>query len=91
MVLLKEPSKEKALLPLHVTTETHLFTSEKPKKYHAWSCQNVFDALTFLFDDTFIRFGTKLYTCRQVIGVPMGTNCAHLVLDLFLFCYERTL
>ena len=23
------------------------FTSEKPKKYHAWSCQNVYDALTF--------------------------------------------
>ena len=23
------------------------FTSEKPKKYHAWSCQNVCDALTF--------------------------------------------
>ena len=23
------------------------FTSEKPKKYHPWSCQNVCDALTF--------------------------------------------
>ena len=36
---------------------------------------------------TFIRFGTKLY--RQVVGIPMGTNCAGLVADLFLFCYER--
>ena len=35
----------------------------------------------------FIRFGTKLY--RQTIGIPMGTNCAPLVVDLFLFCYER--
>ena len=26
------------------------FTSEKPKKYHAWSCQNVCDELTFLCD-----------------------------------------
>ena len=30
------------------------FTSEKPKKYHAWSCQNVCDALTFLFDNIFL-------------------------------------
>ena len=30
------------------------FTSEKPKKYHAWSCQNVCDALTFLLDNIFI-------------------------------------
>ena len=30
---------------------------------------------------------TKLY--RQVVGIPMGTNCAPLVAELFLFCYER--
>ena len=35
----------------------------------------------------YIRFGTKLY--RQIVGIPMGTNCAPLVADLFLFCYER--
>ena len=64
------------------------FTSEKKtKKYHAWSCQNVCDALIFLLDNIFIRFGTKLY--RQVVGILMDTNCAPLVADLFLFCYER--
>ena len=63
------------------------FTSEKHKKYHAWSCQNVCDALTFLLYNIFIRFGTKLY--RQVAGIPMGANCAPLVANLFLFCYER--
>ena len=36
------------------------FTPERPKKYHAWSCQNVCDTLTFLLDNIFIRFGTKL-------------------------------
>ena len=24
-----------------------------------------------------------------IIGIPVGTNCAPLVADLFLFCYER--
>ena len=67
-------------------TEMH-FYRRKPKEYHAWSCQNVSEALTFLFDNIFIRFGTKPY--RQVVGIPMGTNCAPLVADLFLFCYER--
>ena len=33
----------------------------------------------------FIRFGSKLY--RQIFGIPMGTNSAPLVADLFLFCY----
>ena len=62
---------------MHITTET----------YHAWSCQNVCDALTFLLDNIFIPFDTKSY--GQVFGIPIGTNYAPLVADLFLFCYER--
>ena len=36
-----------------------------------------------------MRFGSKLY--KQIVGIPLGTtcNCAPLVADLFLFCYER--
>ena len=64
-----------------------LLLQKNLKKYHSWSCQNVCDALTFLLDNIFIRFGTKLY--RQVVGIPMGTYCAPLVADLFMFCYER--
>ena len=45
------------------------------------------EALTFLLDNIYIRFGTKLF--RQIVGIPMGTNCSSLVADLFLFCYER--
>ena len=45
------------------------------------------DALHYLLDNIFLRFGSKLY--RQIVGIPMGTNCAPLVADLFLFCYER--
>ena len=43
--------------------------------------------MTFLLDNIFIQFGTKLF--RQVVGIPFGTNCAPLVGYLFLFCYER--
>ena len=46
-----------------------------------------FDALVYLLDNIFIRFGTKLY--RQTTGISMGANCAPLVAGLFLFCYER--
>ena len=45
------------------------------------------EALIYLLDNIYIRFGTKLY--RQIVGIPMGTNCDPLVADLFLFCYER--
>ena len=67
--------------------ECAFFTSDVYNNHNLWSCQKVCDALVYLLDNIFIRFGTKLY--RQTIGIPMGTNCAPLVADLFLFCYER--
>ena len=36
----------------------------------------------------FIRFGTKLH--RRIVGIPMGTDSALLVADVFMFCYKRT-
>ena len=67
--------------------ERAIFASEEHKKYDLWSCQKVTDALIYFLDKIYNRFGSKLY--RQNVGNPMGTNCAPLVADLFLFCYER--
>ena len=63
------------------------FTSDAVRNYNLWSCQNVCEALTFLSDNIYIRYGSKLY--RQIVDIPMGINCAPLVADLFLFCYEK--
>ena len=35
----------------------------------------------------FIIFGSKL--CRQIVDVPICTNCAPVFADLFLFCNEK--
>ena len=65
------------------------FTTEQPKRYKFWSCQKMCDAFNYLLDYIFIRIGSKLY--RLIVFISMGTNCAPLVADLFLFCYERDL
>ena len=69
-----------------VMTEKLFFTSSDQSRYTLWSCQNVYAVLSYILDNIYIRFGTKLY--RQIVGIPMGTNCAPLVAD-FLYCYER--
>ena len=63
------------------------FTSSDQSRYTLSSWQNVCDALSYLLDNIYIRFGTKLY--RQIVGIPMGKNCAPLIADLLLYCYER--
>ena len=60
------------------------FTSHVYNNHNLWSCQKVCDALVYLLDNILLylelNFIDKLF--------PMGTNCAPLVTDLFLFCYE---
>ena len=34
-------------------------------------------------------YGLVKMLCRQVVRIPMGTDCDPLVADLFLFCYKR--
>ena len=79
-------SREKAFY-LVCNNQRAFFTSDLYKNYNLWSCQKGCEALVYLLDNISIRFGIKLY--RQIIGIPMSTNCAPLVADLFLFCYER--
>ena len=69
--------KKEGKLYLACNNKKAFFTpADHHKGYHPWSCQNIY-----------IRFGTKLY--RQIVGIPKDTNCAPLVADLFLFCFER--
>ena len=48
---------------------------------------SVCDAVSYLLDNIYIRFGKNVK--RQIVGIPMGTNCSPLVTDLFLFSFER--
>ena len=34
-----------------------------------------------------MQFDGMVY--QQIVGIPMGTNCAPLIADLFLYCNER--
>ena len=43
--------------------------------------------IELLADNVYVRFGGQLF--RQMIGIPMGTNCAPLLADLFLYSYEN--
>jgi len=47
---------------------------------------DIVNMLNFLIDNIYVQFGGRIY--QQTIGIPMGTNCAPLLADLFLYSYE---
>ena len=42
--------------------------------------------MEYLIDNIYVNIGSRIY--RQCIGIPMGTDCAPLVANSFLFYYE---
>ena len=42
--------------------------------------------LEFLVDNIFVVFAGKVF--QQTVGIPMDTNCAPLLVDIFLSSYE---
>ena len=55
-------------------------------RYTYFSCRELGLAIDFLIDNIYVRFGSSVF--RQVIGIPMGTNSAPLLADLFLHTFE---
>ena len=76
-------------------SKTYLCTSDKAgffsnntyDSYKCWTCTEFSEAFTFLMENIYVQFGDMVY--QQIVGIPMGTNCAPLIADLFLYCYER--
>lgn len=47
---------------------------------------DIIKMLEFLIDNIFVVVGGQIF--QQTVGIPMGTNCAPLLADIFLYSYE---
>ena len=62
------------------------WTHKPNKKTLSLDCEKVISLLNWLIDNIFVTFGDKVF--RQQIGIPMGTDCAPFLANLFLYSYE---
>ena len=62
------------------------FVQEQTKATEKYTEKEIIKMLEFLVDNIFVEFGGQIF--QQTIGIPMGTNCAPLLADLFLYSYE---
>ena len=66
--------------------EESYFVKEHSDSKHKYSEDDIIKMLEFLIDSIFVVFAGKVF--QQIVGIPMGTNCAPLVADIFLYSYE---
>ena len=63
------------------------FTSDPINGDNKYTANDICKMIEFLVDNINARFGGQLF--QQMVGIPMGTNCAPLLADLFLCSYKN--
>ena len=66
--------------------EETYFVKEHSDSKNKYSEDDIIKMLEFLVDNIFVVFAGKVF--QQTVGIPMGTNCAPLLADIFLYSYE---
>ena len=73
----------------NLTSVLHLRQVFSNKKYDSYNVGLARSYVKLLLSSwkTCVQFDGMVY--QQIVGIPMGTNCAKLIADLFLYCDER--
>ena len=72
---------------LLVNERRAFFSLDKDKdNYLSFCCKEFCDLFEFLINNIYVKLGDEIF--RQILGIPMGTNCAPLLANLYLFSYE---
>ena len=69
-----------------VTKRSAFFSDKEHNNMCCFSCASLVSAISYLIDNSFVNFQGNIY--RQVIGIPMGTNSAPHMANIYLAVYE---
>ena len=62
------------------------FVKKHSDSINKYSEDDIIKMLEFLVDNIFVVFAGKVF--QETVGIPIGTNCAPLLADIFLYSYE---
>jgi len=71
---------------IKIHKDTASWTKNINKSGMSFSCDDVINLMSWLIDNTYVTIGDKVF--KQCIGIPMGTDCAPYLANLFLYSYE---
>ena len=63
-------------------------TPSSSRSRHSITEEQLVTHVEYLIDNIYVNIGNKVF--RQCVGIPMGTDCAPLLANLFLFFMNIT-
>ena len=77
----------KSVIKISVSNSYNASWSSRKNVKWSFTCDDIIDMFSFLINNIFVKYRGDIY--KQVIGIPMGCDCAPQIADLYLYYYER--
>ena len=71
---------------IHINGQHASCKKARGKSSNVWDASTLISHVHYLIDNIYVKCGDTLF--QQVIGIPMGTDCAPFLANLFLYSYE---
>ena len=78
--------KDKSYIIPNLYTKKAYFSDNVSKSKVQFSKDKLLECLNYLIDNSYVTYQGQIY--RQVIGIPMGTNAAPQIANVYLHVYE---
>ena len=77
---------DKRFVTCSAKSKTAYYSKSKSTHKARFDKKSLIKAIEFIIDNSYVTFHGKIY--RQIIGIPMGRNCAPYLANLFLHVFE---
>ena len=85
--LIKRCFDDKKVKYINVSKNFKASWSDKTTLNWSLSFDNIIELFKYLIDNIYVKFRGSIF--KQIVGIPMGCDCAPQVADLFLYWYEH--
>ena len=80
-------SKQSEFIPCSDNSNRAYFSKSRSKKNDSFSCDVLIEKINSIINNSYIVYHDVVY--RQKIGIPMGTNCAPFLPNIFLHVFRH--
>ena len=85
--LIKRCFDDKKVKYINVSKNFKASWSDKTRLNWSLSFDDIIELFKYLIDNIYVKFRGSIF--KQIVGIPMGCDCAPQVADLFLYWYEH--
>ena len=86
-IYIKKVFKDKGKRYIIVCGKSCYFSNRRDNNKITFTANGLIEQVNYIIENAYVEFNGQIY--RQIVGIPMGTNCGPYLANIFLHHYEQ--